>query len=165
MIQCMFSLPQSECKTESDSTKNDHVNPSVDGHVINPSGTDNRVDKVPSTTDPAALSNSASTHSGENSLHSVGDSTGSLQKPQDFTSSKASPHPSSLLPTPTQATPSQVPPPTVMQATPYTQSPMATGEEFKQLNPQSKRLHVSNIPFRFREQELRQLFYVSPWFE
>lgn len=34
--------------------------------------------------------------------------------------------------------------------------------EFKP-NGQPKRLHVSNIPFRFREPDLRQLFYVSPW--
>lgn len=38
----------------------------------------------------------------------------------------------------------------------------ATGD-LKSLLPQGapKRLHVSNIPFRFREAELRQLFYVS----
>ena len=37
------------------------------------------------------------------------------------------------------------------------------GGEFKASLPQGqpKRLHVSNIPFRFREPDLRQLFYVS----
>lgn len=36
------------------------------------------------------------------------------------------------------------------------------GGEFKPLpQGQPKRLHVSNIPFRFREPDLRQLFYVS----
>lgn len=33
--------------------------------------------------------------------------------------------------------------------------------EFKVPQGQPKRLHVSNIPFRFREPDLRQLFYVS----
>ena len=37
--------------------------------------------------------------------------------------------------------------------------------EFKSLpQGQPKRLHVSNIPFRFREPDLRQLFYVSMTF-
>ena len=36
------------------------------------------------------------------------------------------------------------------------------GGEFKSVpQGQPKRLHVSNIPFRFREPDLRQLFYVS----
>lgn len=33
--------------------------------------------------------------------------------------------------------------------------------EVKVPQGQPKRLHVSNIPFRFREPDLRQLFYVS----
>lgn len=38
----------------------------------------------------------------------------------------------------------------------------AAAGEFKSLpQGQPKRLHVSNIPFRFREPDLRQLFYVS----
>lgn len=38
----------------------------------------------------------------------------------------------------------------------------AGGGEFKPLpQGQPKRLHVSNIPFRFREPDLRQLFFVS----
>lgn len=39
----------------------------------------------------------------------------------------------------------------------------AGGGEYKAALPhgQPKRLHVSNIPFRFREPDLRQLFYVS----
>lgn len=37
-----------------------------------------------------------------------------------------------------------------------------TAGEFKPTpQGQPKRLHVSNIPFRFREQDLRQLFFVS----
>ena len=36
------------------------------------------------------------------------------------------------------------------------------GGEFKPVpQGQPKRLHVSNIPFRFREPDLRQLFFVS----
>lgn len=61
-------------------------------------------------------------------------------------------------------------------ATPYGNGPSATPSsapgsgtavgagagEFKPLpQGQPKRLHVSNIPFRFREPDLRQLFYVS----
>ena len=37
-----------------------------------------------------------------------------------------------------------------------------TGEFSSTPQGEPKRLHVSNIPFRFREPELRQLFFVSP---
>ena len=47
-------------------------------------------------------------------------------------------------------------------ATPNSGPGAGTAGEFKSLpQGQPKRLHVSNIPFRFREPDLRQLFYVS----
>ena len=57
--------------------------------------------------------------------------------------------------TPTSTAPSS-------QHTPAPGTP-ANSSEFKPpLQPnQPKRLHVSNVPFRFREPDLRQLFYVS----
>lgn len=59
---------------------------------------------------------------------------------------------------PTSSHPSQYPP---SSATPTTYTTTNSVQADFKPAPTPKRLHVSNIPFRFREPDLRQLFYVS----
>ena len=84
------------------------------------------------------------------------------QNPPQTASAESSnaPPPSSHPPNPS-STPSQG-----SQHT-HPASSAANSSEFKSLSSSSsssgqpKRLHVSNVPFRFREPDLRQLFFVS----
>ena len=68
----------------------------------------------------------------------------------------------------TNSTPSQqqsLYPPSSSSSSTYSQTnsvpPLSSSSTLSEYKP--KRLHISNIPFRFREADLRQLFYVSFW--
>lgn len=81
------------------------------------------------------------------------------QQTQQQLSESTPPHssPPNVVPSSTSTPPSQHTPTQQQQGT------SATNSSDYDSSMQSKRLHVSNVPFRFREPDLRQLFYVSVW--
>ena len=83
-----------------------------------------------------------------------------------LTPSQQSPYqpPPTTTHTPSQATSSSLPPaPGTYNETTSLIAATSSSTEYKAplAQGQPKRLHVSNIPFRFREPDLRHLFYVS----
>ena len=83
-----------------------------------------------------------------------------LQNQQQQVSTESSGAPPSSLPPNPSSTPSQA-----AQHTHTSSASANNSTEFKSSSSSSsgepKRLHVSNVPFRFREPDLRQLFFVS----